>query len=331
MRKKTFIAIGIIIALSILPAKKVDAQANLLGMIEMNFCNNAWKSKELDLTTQALEKTPICVEFTNKSNSGIIIHIEFLDSVITSDNFKDRACNASDRPKMQFGNFMLPYSGEIRLPPKETIQKIYQIAYPIGFSWLSHGCIAYYIAGMDIQNSEMLTVRIRSVKYIDVFVTDRKAIQTIKVSQSPILTKTDNEYILSFGLENQGNIEEKIHITSILSNIFGYQKEFTFDTIIPANTWVILTTPSFVLPIYGWPFRFKSKISYTPQFNFNITNGKHPSEIYKGGIKNSQTLLFVRTRQSWLTLGIIMLILYSIFHRRKKPSDKKTPETLQAK
>lgn len=89
---------------------------------------------------------------------------------------------------------------------------------------------------MDIQNSEMLTVRIRSVKYIDIFVTDRKAIQTIKVSQSPILTKTDNEYILSFGLENQGNIEEKIHITSILSNIFGYQKEFTFDTIIPANT-----------------------------------------------------------------------------------------------
>lgn len=96
--------------------------------------------------------------------------------------------------------------------------------------------MAYYIAGMDIQDSEMLTVRIRSVKYIDVFVTDRKAIQTIRVSQSPILTKTDNEHILTFGIENKGNIEEKIQITSILSNTFGYQKEFTFDTIIPANT-----------------------------------------------------------------------------------------------
>jgi len=168
----------------------------------------------------------------------------------------------------------------------------------------------------------MFTIRIRSTKYIDVFVSDTTAVQSIKVSQSPILTRTDGEHILSFGIKNDSNVEEKIHITSVLSNIFGYQKEFTFDTIIPANTWVILTTPSFILPVYGWPFRFKSKISYTPQFNFNIIGGTHPSKIYTWWIKISQTLLFVWTRQSGLVIGIVLLILYSIFRTKKKVPSK---------
>lgn len=82
----------------------------------------------------------------------------------------------------------------------------------------------------------MFTIRIRSTKYIDVFVSNTTAVQSIKVSQSPILTATDDEHILSFGIKNEGNVEEKVHITSTLSNVFGYQKEFIFDTIIPANT-----------------------------------------------------------------------------------------------
>jgi len=44
----------------------------------------------------------------------------------------------------------------------------------------------------------MFSVRIRSIKYVDVFVSDTKAVQAIKLSQSPILTKMDNEYIISF-------------------------------------------------------------------------------------------------------------------------------------
>jgi hypothetical protein len=57
-----------------------------------------------------------------------------LDSTITADSIKDRDCNASDRPKTQFGNFMLPYEKEVVLPPQQTIQKEYAITYPAGFS-----------------------------------------------------------------------------------------------------------------------------------------------------------------------------------------------------
>jgi hypothetical protein len=89
---------------------KVSAQSFLLGMIEVKFCNFDQTNKELDLVSQAGNILPICVEFTNKSVTPVTLNVEFLDSVITSDNIKDRACNASDRKKTQFGNFMLPYS-----------------------------------------------------------------------------------------------------------------------------------------------------------------------------------------------------------------------------
>ncbi|MFA7298195.1 MAG: hypothetical protein WC010_00975 [Candidatus Absconditabacterales bacterium] len=312
---------------------KVSAQSHLLSMVQVGFCNNNQTNKELDLIAKAGNELPICVEFTNSSIVPITLNVEFLDSVITDDSLKGRACNASDRPKRQFGNFMLPYSGTTYLPGKQTIQKEYIIQHPIGFSGLSHGCLAYNIVGADINNGEIFTVRIRSIKYIDIFVSNSKAVQMITLSQSPILTKIDNEYIITLGLINKGNVPEKLHITSVLSNIFGFQKDFAFDVNIPANTGILLTTPSFIMPIYGGPYLFKNKISYTPDFNFNITNGTHPSDIYIGGIKRTQTLLFVWTRQSWLTIIILALFFYVLYgairerpNFNEKKSIKKNPK-----
>ena len=81
---------------------KVSAQSYLLGMIDVKFCNYDQTNKELDLVSKAGNELPICVEFTNKSTDPITINVEFLDSVITNDSFKGRACNAADRPKTQF-------------------------------------------------------------------------------------------------------------------------------------------------------------------------------------------------------------------------------------
>lgn len=211
-------------------SNKSFAQSYLLGMVDVHFCNYDQTNTELDLVSKAGEKLTLCVEFTNKASDPITVNTEFLDSIITSDNIKNRACNASDRPKLQFGNFLLPYTWEVTLPANTTLQKEYTMQYPIGFSWLSHGCLAYNIVWDDIKDSSMFTIRIRAIKYLDVFVSETKPIQTIRLSQSPTISKTDDEYIMSFWIQNKGNIAEKIHITSILSNIFWFQKEFTFDT-----------------------------------------------------------------------------------------------------
>ena len=303
---------------------KVSAQSFLLGMVDIKFCNFDQKNKELDLVSKAGNTLPICVEFTNKSITPITLNIEFLDSIVTADSIKDRACNASDRPKTQFGNFMLPYSGKIVLPPQQTVQKEYAIRHPVGFSWLSHGCLAYHIVWTDINDNDIFTIRIRSIKYVDIFVSDTKAIQMVYISKSPNIKKIWEEYAVTLWLKNKGNVDEKIHVTSVIYNMFGYQKDFVSDVTIPANTGILVTTPSFVLPGYGWPFRFTSKISYTPEFNFNVTNGEHPSTIYTGWIRKIRTILFVRTRRSWISIFIIIFfILAIIVWSRKKQIEKK--------
>ena len=318
MRKKIFISIFMLWALSFMLSAKVSAQSFLLGMIEVKFCNFDQTNKELDLVSQAGNTLPICVEFTNKSVTPVTLNIEFLDSVITSDNIKDRACNASDRSKTQFGNFMLPYSWAITLPAKQTIQKEYSIKHPIGFSWLSHGCLAYNLVWGDINGNDMFTIRIRSIKYVDIFVSDTQAVQMIYVSQSPILKKLKDEWVVTLWVNNRGNVDEKIHVTNVISNMFGYYKDFILDATVPANTGILLTTPSFILPAYGWPFWFTSKISYTPEFNFNITSGKHPSQIYAGGTRKIRTILFVWTRQSRTTIFVLLTFVFLIYWGTKK-------------
>lgn len=322
MTKKSWGILAMLLITACTIQTKVSAQSYLIGMTDIHFCNNQQTNWELDIPTKAGEKTPICVEISNKWTIPITVNIDFSDSVIMKNNNKNRACNASDRPKKNFANFIIPYQQSIAIPAEQSVQKEFFIQYPVGYSGISHGCLAYYIAGSDTIDNDMFTVRIRSVKYIDILVTDTEPIQAIKLFQAPMLTQVDNEYIVSFGIKNEGNVPEKIHITSTISNIFWYQKDFVFDTTIPAQTWILLTTQSFVLPVYWWPYRFKNKILYTPQFNFNITDGKHPSEIYKGWTKKTQTILFVRTRQSWLTIIIIGLMIYGIFKKRKKETIK---------
>lgn len=296
---------------------RVHAQANEIGAIEVGFCNNNQKNRELDLITQAGKKLPICVEFINTSTKSISINVEFLDSVITADASKDRACNAPDRPKIQFGNFMSPYIGETILSPWKTIQKEYVIKYPIGFSWLSHGCLAYNVIWWDITNAGMFSVRVRAVRYLDVLVSDGKAIQAIVISQKPHIQKKGNEYVVTMWVKNNWNVDEKIHIASTIYNILWFKQSFAFDAIIPVDTWIVFTSPSFILPVYGWLFLLNSKIEYTPQLNFNIDNGKPSAQIYTGGTKNLQKIYFIWTRISWVLLFMFLLLIISWIRKKQ--------------
>lgn len=83
----------------------------------MDFCNDNQKTNQIDTATKAGKKTPICIEFTNISDEKMTIDIEFVDAVITDDASRKRACNAPDRPKMQFANFIEDYTHTVTLQP----------------------------------------------------------------------------------------------------------------------------------------------------------------------------------------------------------------------
>lgn len=285
------------------------AQSHLLGMIDFHFCNNDQQNKELDLVAKAWEPLSLCLAFENKSDTAIDLNLEFLDSAIIPEGEKARACNAPDREKVWFGNFFLPYDWSVRIPPKQRVQKEYTMKYPIGFSGLSHGCVAYYVVGWDVNDGGMFTIRVSSAKYIDVFVSATQAIEAINITQAPSLTKVGDEYIIQVGVENQGNVEEKLQITSVLSNVFGYQKEFVFDIVLPPATGTLLTTPSFVFPIYGGPYTFKTTVTHTPQFNFNIVDGVHPSKIYIWWVEKYRHMFFIWTWQAGVAIVVFILFV----------------------
>ncbi|MEI7558306.1 MAG: hypothetical protein WCJ45_05915 [bacterium] len=113
---------------------QVSAQSNPFSSISIRYCNDDLTSKELNMIAQAGKNTPICINYINASENPITINVEFNDSVITEGAIKDSACNASDRPKTYFANFIQPYESKTTLPAKSTIQKIYTIKYPIGYS-----------------------------------------------------------------------------------------------------------------------------------------------------------------------------------------------------
>ena len=82
----------------------------------------------------------------------------------------------------------------------------------------------------------MVSVMVRSAKFIDIFVSSGKVIQVVKMSPKPTIQKAGDEYTITVSMINKGNVEEKINITSTLSNILGYKKDISFDAVIPANT-----------------------------------------------------------------------------------------------
>jgi hypothetical protein len=87
----------------------------------------------LDLVARAGESIPVCVQFTNTSKASVRLGIDRLDSVVTEDTSAQRACNAADRPKLSFGNFVQSYAADVNLAPDQTLEKTYTVRYPIGF------------------------------------------------------------------------------------------------------------------------------------------------------------------------------------------------------
>lgn len=156
--------LGFVFAQSSVPA---------LGAIQAQFCNDGTVTKDLDLVTRAGQELRFCIEFTNASSTGVSLNIDFLDSIVTDDAFKRRACNAADRPRTTFGNYVLPYDTSLFLSGNSHLQKQYTIAFPIGFNGISHGCLAYNILGaqetMKGENTQFSVV-VRNIKFLDIYV-----------------------------------------------------------------------------------------------------------------------------------------------------------------
>ncbi len=298
------------------------AQSSNLWNINMNFCNDNQKTNEIDTTIKAGEKGLICTEFTNISNEKTTINIEFVDAVITDDAFKKKACNAPDRPKTEFGDFIQEYTHTIMLQPWESVKKNYFVKFPIWFQGLSHWCIVYNIIENQEQKNDFLNIIIHSAKFIDMLVNEGDLIMSTRISSAPKIIKKGNGYIVRLWIENDGNIDEKVTIKWTIKNILGFQKEFNFEGIIYTNTGKIFESDQFILPFYKWPFTITTKVSYQPQFDFSAINQSESIKNIQWWNFINENIVVVREIQDIRFIGIlgmIAILLWMIFKKRKNP------------
>ncbi len=301
-----------------------SAQNLQLQSVDLNFCNNWINSSELDLTAKAWDIVPICIKITNTSKTKIILNIDFLDSIITQDNDKLRACNGWDRPKQYFGNFMLDYDKTISISWNSSFQKTYNIQLPIWFKWLSHGCVAYNQMEESKKWGSMVNIVVRKVNFVDIFVWDTQIKSQIQIWS---IKTIKNWKITNFQiwLKNIWNVNQKASFSGIISSIFWFKKKLTFsqNTVkIEQNKQTTIETDNtdLVLPPYGWPFRVSFDITNKPNFDFNIKeNDTVPaSVILWWNFKISKIIFIVNPYFIWILVIFLILIYLAFFKKRKK-------------
>ena len=296
-------------------------QSVTLGSIQAQFCNNGNITKDLDLVARAGQSIPFCIQFTNENLSWVVINIDFLDSVLTADGFKHRACNAADRPKTSFGNYVLPYEKSLFLSGKSDVQKRFTIQFPIGYQGISHGCLAYnLISDHPVITTEdtMFTVMIRNIKFIDLYVGETKVDASLHLVETPhLVLDGPDHYALQFSFVNDGNVPQWLSLSGSLDNFFGYKKSFSWSGVLIApNETKVFSTKDFggyYLPFYKWFFRVLLKVNHAPQYVFNLDNPTQPATVSTPGTETYLRMVVLYNWQFFATIGLLVFFLVTVY------------------
>ena len=300
------------------------AQQLQLWNIDLTFCNSWIITNELDLITKAWEEVSICINITNTSQEDMSVNIDFLDATITQDAFSNRACNAADRPKTYFGNFMLDYDKTVNIKWNSTIKKTYKIQLPVWYKWLSHGCVAYNVIQPSWQeNQSMLNIIVRKIKFIDIFVWATPIKSQIKIWS---IKTTKDWKITNFQIwfKNIWNTTQNATISWTITNILGFKKQLKLDqntVSIEPNKEIQIKTNNkdLILPTYKWLFTVNFEITNKPVFNFNISSWNNIlKEVVLGGNFKASKIIFIANPYFYWILVIFLVLIYLAFFRKRK-------------
>ncbi len=279
--------------------------------IQASFCNPEQSEKEIDLIAKAWTNSDICINFSNNSLKDTTISIDFVDGVITPT--WESACFSAEKPKPNFGQYIENYDTKLAIPGNSSIEQHFKIQYPVGYSWVSHGCLGYSIDNTK-NIAGWISMIFRKTHTIDILVGWTKINSKLIIQNAKY---SDNKLI--FTVENQWNITQNISITGTISNLLWYSQEFnTESTDIQANSETIIATSELMLPQYKWFFSINSNIYYHPKFNFDITNHNIDTQYTTPGTVSIFKLLILRNWYYIAGLSIIGLLMAIIVIKRIK-------------
>lgn len=272
--------------------------------IDVSFCNS-WIENDsyFTLITEAWKTENVCVNIKNHSQKPVSIHIDFVDGAI-SDQWNS-VCFAPDYAQKEFSKYIAQFDTDLDLQWWEEIQKNYELQYPIWFSWLSHGCISYYI-NSDENNEGGVSMIFRKVNRIDVLVWWTEVSSRIKINDVSYIWDTYSKK-LWFNIENNGNIDQEVTVTWFISWWFRYLEPFDlWSFILKAGESVLVYTNELHIPRYKWRFFANSYISNEPSVDFSIAHSNiYDNEYSVAGTVHVQYPFFL---WNWLFVALIVLV-----------------------
>ncbi len=286
--------------------------------IQASFCNSNQTKTEIDLVTKSNLDTDICIDFSNNSLQDTTISINFVDWAITPQ--WDKACFSAEKPKTNFGQYIQLYENKLTIPWNSNLQQHFKIKYPVWYSGVSHGCLAYAINNES--NIEWwIAIVFRKVHTIDILVWWTQINSNIKF-QNIYITWDWVSNRINIDIKNDGNINQEIAISGTISNLFWYKQTFDIQPIVlHANSTSTITTNTLNLPNYKWIFTIKTNLNYTPIFNFDITNHNIPTQYILPWVMTITKSIILRNWYYiiWLSTIIILILINFIKYltRRK--------------
>lgn len=296
--------------------------AQNIGDIDVSFCNS-WIENDSYFTsvTEAGKTENVCVNIKNTSQNPVSLHIDFVDGAI-SDQWNS-VCFAPDYLQKEFSKYISSFETDVDLQWGETVQKEYELQYPIWFSGLSHGCISYYI-NSDENNEGGVSMIFRKVNRIDVLVWWTEVSSRIKINNIFYTWSVDSNK-LWFNIENNGNIDQEVTITWYVNWRFKYSESFDlWSFILRAGESVLVYSNELHIPWYKGRFSAKSFISNEPSIDFSIAH----SNIYDNEYSVAGTVLlnvpfFLWNRWFVALIVLVVALIGALIWRFSREKKKK--------
>lgn len=301
-------------------------QAQSLWDIEVSFCNNDEKTEQIDLVTKSDQDTDICVLFQNHSEQDTTLHIEFVDWAVLSGG---KSCDTPDNPNIKFTKYVQDFDHDIFLQWNWQEEKHYTIHYPVGYEWISHGCISYEIKSDEEVWSTPIRQVFRRVFTIDIMVWWSEVNPKLKIS-SIYLSGYDTDKRLVLEVRNKWNIDQKISLTWVIRNMFWYKQTFAISgTTIGKNQNLRLVSSNVRIPSYKWLFVVESNLINEPIFDFDITTSNLKNEYSSAWLTVLKNYTMFWSRLYIVLIVLIIALIVALVMKKsnstKKVEVKKSP------
>lgn len=260
----------------------------------------------------------MCALFYNYSDRDITLKVDLTNAAIDDTDWMD-ICTLD----FSFWNFLTSWElWTFTIPADNYVIKEFEITLPIWFEWKQVGCLSYRAIDENEGESEWLIFTVRKWFFMHFFVWSLDWIKNELTIDELTKKFNDNwDLMLTFFVENIGNMENKFDIQWTIKWFFWYNKKFeSSDTIqLAPNKRHYIELNLWSLPSYGWKYNIDFTINGTPYFSYDISNANvDPARLEP----KSWTFGTTYFKMPWLILAVVVIFILLLIVLFKKPKQK---------